>query len=202
MIAVIDYGMGNLRSVTKALEKLGYDPLITDDPEKLKVASGVILPGVGAFGDAMENLRAYNFIPAINDYVASGKPFLGICLGMQILFESSTEMGEHTGLGLIPGKVVKFVGNFKIPQMGWNNLTLKQEHPVFAGVKSGEYVYFVHSYHALAADQSHVLATTDYYSDVTAIVGRDNVIGMQFHPEKSSSTGLRLLENFAKQTLG
>ena len=200
MIAVIDYGMGNLRSVTKALEKLGYPVEIVSKPERLSEADGVILPGVGAFGDAMDNLQSLGFIPALDQYVQTGKPFLGICLGMQLLFDSSEEMGFHRGLGYIPGQVVRFNGNFKVPQMGWNQLQLRtSDHLLFDGIDQNGYVYFVHSYHAKVVDQQHVLATTDYYGDVTAIVGRDNVIGMQFHPEKSSTVGLRLLENFAKQ---
>lgn len=200
MIAVIDYGMGNLRSVTKALEKLGYETEIVADPAGIANADGVILPGVGAFGDAMENLQEQNFIPAIYDYINTGKPFLGICLGMQLLFDSSNEMGEHKGLGLIPGKVERFEGNFKVPQMGWNQLQLHDDnHYLFEGIMGNRYVYFVHSYHAKVDDPKHVLATTNYHGDVTAIVGKDNVVGMQFHPEKSSEVGLLLLENFAKQ---
>nr|WP_301553470.1 imidazole glycerol phosphate synthase subunit HisH [Desulfuribacillus stibiiarsenatis] len=197
---MIDYGMGNLRSVTKALEKLGYATKIVADPQELKGADGVILPGVGAFGDAMENLQEQNFIPAIHEYVQSGKPFLGICLGMQLLFDSSEEMGEHQGLGLIPGKVVRFQGDFKVPQIGWNELKLYHEtHYLFEGIPGSRFVYFVHSYHAKVENHDHVLASTDYFGEVTAIVGRDNVVGMQFHPEKSSEVGLKLLENFAKQ---
>ncbi|OEF97841.1 imidazole glycerol phosphate synthase subunit HisH [Desulfuribacillus alkaliarsenatis] len=200
MIAVIDYGMGNLRSVTKALEKLGYEPQIVDKPGQLKDANGVILPGVGAFGDAMENLQTQNFIPAIKEFINTGKPFLGICLGMQLLFDSSNEMGEHQGLGLIPGKVVRFQGNFKVPQMGWNQLQLHDDnHYIFNNISTGGHVYFVHSYHAKVDNPDHVLATTDYHSDVTAIVGRDNIVGMQFHPEKSSEVGLQLLRNFGER---
>ncbi len=200
MIAVIDYGMGNLRSVTKALEKLGYCTQIVDRPEQLQQAAGVILPGVGAFGDAMQHLQERGFIDAIYAYVETSRPFLGICLGMQLLFDSSEEMGEHRGLGLIAGDVVKFRGDFKVPQMGWNSLQIHQpDHHAFQGIHAGGHVYFVHSYHVQVKDAKHVLATTDYFGDVTAIVGRDNIIGMQFHPEKSSQIGLHLLENFAKQ---
>ena len=212
MIAVIDYGMGNLRSVTKALEKLGYEAEVVTEPEQLADASAVILPGVGAFGDAMQNLRQQNFVPAIHEYVNTGKPFLGICLGMQLLFDSSEEMGSHQGLGLIAGRVVRFQGDYKIPQMGWNDLQLHNDHHfLFRGVSEqinkhttnnsakNSYVYFVHSYHVLVDNPQHVLATTDYYGQVTAIVAKGNVMGMQFHPEKSSEIGLKLLENFARE---
>lgn len=200
LIAVIDYGMGNLRSVTKALEKLGYSAQVVDRPEQLQKAAGVVLPGVGAFGDAMQHLQERKFIEAIYEYVDTGRPFLGICLGMQLLFDSSEEMGNYRGLGLIAGDVVRFRGNFKVPQMGWNRLHVHQaNHHVFQEVPGDGYVYFVHSYHVKVKDSEHVLATTDYFGEVTAIVGRENVIGMQFHPEKSSQTGLQLLENFAQQ---
>jgi len=212
LIAVIDYGMGNLRSVTKALEKLGYEAEVVTEPEQLADASAVILPGVGAFGDAMQNLRQQNFVPAIHEYVNTGKPFLGICLGMQLLFDSSEEMGSHQGLGLIAGRVVRFQGDYKIPQMGWNDLQLHNDHHfLFRGVSEqinkhttnnsakNSYVYFVHSYHVLVDNPQHVLATTDYYGQVTAIVAKGNVMGMQFHPEKSSEIGLKLLENFARE---
>jgi glutamine amidotransferase len=204
LIAVIDYGMGNLHSVTKALERLGYEAQVVTEPQQLVDATAVILPGVGAFGDAMQNLRQQNFVPAIYEYVKTGKPFLGICLGMQLLFDSSEEMGSHQGLGLIHGSVVRFQGDYKVPQMGWNELQLhNDQHFLFAGLNEltnkSYYVYFVHSYHALADNHQHVLATTDYYGQVTAIVAKDNVMGMQFHPEKSSEIGLKLLENFARE---
>jgi glutamine amidotransferase len=196
MIAIIDYGMGNLRSVEKALASVGADVVVTGDPEVVRQAEGVILPGVGAFGDAMENLREQGLIPAIQETVVSGKPFLGICLGMQLLFTSSEEHGMHEGLDLIRGHVRRFQGDFKIPHIGWNDLTLYQTSPLLEGVEAGDYVYWVHSLFVEPEDKSVLLAGTDYYGQVPGIVGRDNVFGIQFHPEKSSRVGLTMLSNF------
>ncbi|PWK13010.1 imidazole glycerol phosphate synthase subunit HisH [Tumebacillus permanentifrigoris] len=196
MIAIIDYGMGNLRSVEKALESLGADLVVTSDPDVVRQAAGVILPGVGAFGDAMENLRQQGMISAIQDVVAAGKPFLGICLGMQLLFTSSDEHGFNEGLNLIEGHVRRFQGDFKIPHIGWNDLTLTRESALLDGVQNGDYVYWVHSLVVEPVDRDVLLATTDYYGEVPGIVGRDHVFGIQFHPEKSSRVGLTLLRNF------
>jgi glutamine amidotransferase len=196
MIAIIDYGMGNLHSVSKAVERLGYEAVVTGDPEQILAAEGAILPGVGAFGDAMEHLRESGLDEVVKQYAASGKPMIGICLGMQLLFTSSEEHGQHEGLGLLPGTVVRFRGDYKVPHMGWNRLSYKQsESPIFKGIEEG-HVYFVHSYHAKPERESDLLAVTDYYQPVTAIVGRDNVYGMQFHPEKSGDIGMQLLGNF------
>jgi glutamine amidotransferase len=199
MIAIIDYGMGNLHSVSKAVERLGYEYTFVSDAESLLAADGAILPGVGAFGDAMKNLRERNLIEPVRQFAASGKPLLGICLGMQLLFDSSTEHGEHEGLGLLPGRVERFQGDYKIPHMGWNKLTFLQENPIFSGVEEG-YVYFVHSYflQPMEANRPILLATADYYQEVPAIAGKGNVYGMQFHPEKSGTVGMKLLENFTK----
>ncbi|BFT68811.1 imidazole glycerol phosphate synthase subunit HisH [Paenibacillus sp. P36] len=196
MIAIIDYGMGNLHSVSKAVERLGYEAVVTGDAEQILAAEGAILPGVGAFGDAMEQLRESGLGDVVKQYAASGKPLLGICLGMQLLFASSEEHGDHEGLGLLPGSVVRFRGDYKVPHMGWNKLSYKQSSsPIFQGIEEG-HVYFVHSYHAKPERESDLLAVTDYYQPVTAIVGRDNVYGMQFHPEKSGDIGMQLLKNF------
>jgi glutamine amidotransferase len=196
MIAIIDYGMGNLHSVSKAVERLGYEAVVTGDAEQILAAEGAILPGVGAFGDAMEQLRESGLNDVVLRYAESGKPLLGICLGMQLLFSSSEEHGNHEGLGLLPGSVVRFRGDYKVPHMGWNKLNYKQsESPIFEGIEEG-HVYFVHSYHAKPERESDLLAVTDYYQPVTAIVGRDNVYGMQFHPEKSGDIGMQLLRNF------
>lgn len=195
MIAIIDYGMGNLHSVSSAVERLGYAYRITSDEKELFEADGAILPGVGAFGDAMEHLREAKLDDAVKRYAESGKPLLGICLGMQLLFSSSEEHGHHEGLGLLPGRVVRFTGDYKVPHMGWNKLSFRQPSPLFRDLEEG-HVYFVHSYHALPEQASDLLATTDYYQPVTAIVGRGNVYGMQFHPEKSGSVGMQLLGNF------
>ncbi len=201
MIAIIDYGMGNLHSVSKAVERLGCEARVTSDPREILAADGAILPGVGAFGDAMANLRETGLVDTVKEYAASGKPFLGICLGMQLLFTESEEHGTHRGLDLLPGRVVRFQGDYKVPHMGWNELTFKQESPLFEGVEPG-HVYFVHSYHALPERESDLLAVTDYYQPVTAIVGRGSVYGMQFHPEKSGELGMALLRKFTDMAVG
>ncbi|MEF3304319.1 imidazole glycerol phosphate synthase subunit HisH [Paenibacillus sp. GYB003] len=197
MIAIIDYGMGNLHSVSKAVERLGYEARLTSSPDEIAAADGAILPGVGAFGDAMGNLRETGLLDAVLRYADSGKPLLGICLGMQLLFAESEEHGRHEGLGLLPGKVIRFRGPYKVPHMGWNRLSFRRPSPLLEGLDEG-YVYFVHSYHAIPGRVDDLLATADYYQAVTAVVGRDNVYGMQFHPEKSGELGMRLLGNFLK----
>lgn len=195
MIAIIDYGMGNLHSVSKAIERLGYEVITTDQPELILSADAVILPGVGAYGDAMKHLNETGLGEIAKQYAASGKPMLGICLGMQLLFEESEEFGVHQGLGLLQGKVVKFQGDFKIPHMGWNKLEFLQPSPLLTSLEEG-HVYFVHSYHVLVEHKENLLATGDYYGPVTAIVAKGNVYGMQFHPEKSGTLGMELLRNF------
>ncbi|WP_276356030.1 imidazole glycerol phosphate synthase subunit HisH [Cohnella caldifontis] len=199
MIAVIDYGMGNLHSVSKAVERLGYEAAVTSDPAEILAADGAILPGVGAFGDAMANLRDTGLEVVVKEYAASGKPLLGICLGMQLLFTESEEHGRHQGLNLLPGRVVRFQGKYKIPHMGWNDLEFVGESPLFRDVKPG-HVYFVHSFHALPDRKEDLLAVTDYQQPVTAIVGRGSLFGMQFHPEKSGELGLKLLQRFLELT--
>jgi glutamine amidotransferase len=195
VIAIIDYGMGNLHSVSKAVERLGYEALVTSNPDDIMAADGAILPGVGAFGDAMDNLRETGLKDTVLRYAESGKPLLGICLGMQLLFTESEEHGKHEGLSLLPGKVIRFRGPYKVPHMGWNKLSFRKASPLLDGLEEG-HVYFVHSYHAIPERTTDLLATTDYYQAVTAIVGRNNVYGMQFHPEKSGELGMRLLERF------
>ncbi|MCP1310030.1 imidazole glycerol phosphate synthase subunit HisH [Paenibacillus tyrfis] len=195
MIAIIDYGMGNLHSVASAVERLGYRGVIVSDEQELLQAEGAILPGVGAFGDAMEHLRESKLDAAVKRYADSGKPLLGICLGMQLLFSRSEEHGLHEGLNLLPGDVVRFQGDYKVPHMGWNKLEFRQASPLFEEVEEG-HVYFVHSFHVKPEQPGDLLAVTDYYQQVTAIVGRNNVFGMQFHPEKSGSVGMKLLGNF------
>ncbi|XEC94838.1 imidazole glycerol phosphate synthase subunit HisH [Paenibacillus tarimensis] len=199
MIAIIDYGMGNLHSVSKAVERLGFKALVTAEPKDILEADGAILPGVGAFGDAMQNLHNTGLDEVTKYYADSGKPLLGICLGMQLLFSRSEEHGLSEGLGLLPGSVVRFQGGYKIPHMGWNRLDFLQESPLFEGLEEG-HVYFVHSFHAKPEQAGDLLATTDYHQQVTAIVGRGNVFGMQFHPEKSGDLGMRLLGNFLALT--
>jgi glutamine amidotransferase len=198
MIGIIDYDRGNLRSVEKALEKLGFAARILEKPEQLAEVKGVILPGVGAFADAMNALEERGWIQPLLAYAEAGRPLLGICLGMQVLFEVGEEHGEHRGLGLLPGRVVRFPVGRKIPHMGWNTLT--QERPCFLleGIPDEAYFYFVHSYYALTEDQEILVGMSDYGVYFPALVGQNNIWGAQFHPEKSSPWGLKLLENFGK----
>lgn len=198
MIGIVDYGRGNLRSVEKALQKLGYSARILEKPEELDQVKGIILPGVGAFADAMAALEEQGWIQPLLQYAQSGRPFLGICLGMQVLFEVGEEHGVHKGLSLLPGRVVKFPMGRKVPHMGWNTLT--QEKPCFLleGIPDEAYFYFVHSYYALTEDEEILVGRSDYGVRFPALVGRDNIWGAQFHPEKSSPWGLKLLENFGR----
>ena len=203
MIAIIDYGMGNLFSLSSSLKSLGYEVEITADPDRLRAADKLFLPGVGAFRDAQERLFSTGLADVIRELAAEGKPLMGICLGMQLLFDKSYEYGEYEGLGLIPGTVVPMEGSIapelKIPQIGWNALHFAGlEHPAFADTKEGEFVYFVHSYYATDC-APYVVATTEYSKELTAAVAKDNVCGCQFHPEKSGEVGLRLLDAFCKQ---
>ena len=199
-IGIIDYAMNNLRNVQKAFEHIGVAARIFAGPSSLQSADGLVLPGVGAFGDAMQNLRAADLVKPIQELVGTGKPFLGICLGLQLLFEGSTEMGQHEGLGILPGHVVRFAGDVKVPHIGWNQLDLvpaRAEDPLLHGIPNHSYAYFVHSYHVVPADPACVLTTTEYGTDFVSMVGSGNVFGAQFHPEKSQEVGLQLLRNFA-----
>ena len=201
MIGIIDYGMGNLRSVQKALEFLEMEAVIIDRPTHLGDADGAILPGVGAFRDAIAELRRHDFVAAIQDYVASGQPVLGICLGQQLLFEASFEDGEHEGLGLLKGDVVRFEPEpeLKIPHMGWNAVEFARPSPLFEGLQSGEHFYFVHSYFVRPADPSSTIGVTTHgKQQFASIVADGNLYATQFHPEKSQRVGLKLLSNFAK----
>ncbi len=199
MIALIDYGVGNLFSLTSSLRAVGADTVVTSDPEVIRKADKLILPGVGAFGDASLKLRENLLDKVITEEVNKGKKILGICLGMQLLFEKSFEYGEHEGLGLLKGEVVAMKGvipdNLKIPHIGWNAVKTKKEHPIFKYTSDGDYVYFVHSYFARKCEES-LLATTEYGEELTAAVALDNITGMQFHPEKSGETGLNILRAF------
>ena len=198
-IAVIDYGMGNLHSACKGFEKAGATPKITDSRQEIAAADGVVLPGVGAFDPAMDRLREHNLEPVVQEAIASGKPFFGICIGFQMLFDSSEE-GKEPGLGIIPGKVKHFrhEPGITIPHMGWNQLDLKQpDHPLWDKLDPNPYVYFVHSYYAELADDSVCAATVTHGSQtVTAAIAKDNIMAVQFHPEKSSDNGLQILSNF------
>lgn len=198
MIAVIDYGMGNLRSVQKALESLGQEAVITDDPAVIEGATHVILPGVGAFGDAMARLMETGLDALVKRLASQGKPLLGICLGMQLLFKSSTEGGYHQGLGLIPSPIVRFPADMglKVPHMGWNNLSPRAGSGLYQDTGDAPYVYFVHSYYAPEVSDEWTAATCTYGVTFTAAVRRGNVFGTQYHPEKSGAVGLRMLKNF------
>lgn len=198
MIAIIDYDAGNIKSVEKALRLLGEEPVITRDKETILRADKVILPGVGAFGDAMRNLRAYGLDKVIHQVVEKGTPFLGICLGLQLLFERSDETPGVEGLGVLKGEILRIpdAEGLKIPHMGWNSLHLQNGGRLFAGLADEPYVYFVHSYYLKAADESIVKATCEYSTQIHASVEQGNVFACQFHPEKSSDTGLQILKNF------
>ncbi|GGA44951.1 imidazole glycerol phosphate synthase subunit HisH [Kroppenstedtia guangzhouensis] len=196
MIAVIDYGMGNLYSVSRALERIGCQVRVTSDPEEVCRAEGVILPGVGAFGIGMKELKERGLVDVIKEVTLRKRtPLLGICLGMQLMFTGSEEHGYHQGLNLLAGHVFRLEGNCNIPHLGWNGLRFNGPHPLLRGVGEGS-VYFAHSYHVIPANPADVLAVTDYCGSITAIVGRNNLFGMQFHPEKSGETGRLLLERF------
>jgi glutamine amidotransferase len=201
-IAVIDYGMGNLRSVQKALERVGATAVVTRDPDVIMDAAAAVLPGVGAFGTCMENLRRHGLVDPVQIFIASGRPFLGICLGMQLLFEESEEFGPVAGLGVLPGRVVRFPhdleGTRKVPQIGWNALAIRRRAPHLAGIADGSQVYFVHSYYVEPADDAVVATVTEYGVEFASAIWHDNVFACQFHPEKSQTTGLRLLANFAE----
>lgn len=195
MISIIDYGMGNLRSVEKALQSLGFETIITSSEKEIKNSKGIILPGVGAFPKAMENLKKNNLDEILKEEVKSGKPLIGICLGMQLLFDSSDEVTFTKGLGFIEGHVKKFEISEKIPHMGWNDLKFNIPTPMLKDIKEGEFVYFVHSFYADMKDKN-LNAYTEYEIKVPAVVSNENVIGFQFHPEKSGNVGLRMLSNF------
>lgn len=203
MIAIIDYGVGNLQSVRNAFAKVGFEAEITSDPARLKVSDKVILPGVGAFGAAMEQLTKSGFVPAIQDFIKSGKPFLGICLGLQLLFTCSEEVfgpeGMPKGLDFIPGTVRRFPEmGLKVPQIGWNRLQFTQPSPLWKGLDEGCYTYFVHSYYVDPQNSTDSLCTSDYGIEYCAGIQRDNMIAVQFHPEKSGRVGLTMLKNFGE----
>lgn len=200
MIAIIDYDAGNIRSVEKAMAKLGQEVWITRDRERIMNADKVILPGVGSFGDAMAHLREYNLVEVIKDVVAEKKPFLGICLGLQLLYESSEETPGVEGLGILKGKILRIPEqkDLKIPHMGWNSLHLQNDGRLFRGIEQNPYVYFVHSYYLKAGEEETVKATTEYSVNIHASVEKDNVFACQFHPEKSGDLGLQILKNFAE----
>jgi imidazole glycerol-phosphate synthase subunit HisH len=204
MIGIIDYGMGNVRSVANALAYLGLESTVTSDPGELRECDRLILPGVGAFGDAMEQLRARGLVDVLDrEAVEGGKPLLGICLGMQLLARASEEHGRHEGLGWFDAEVVRFHGTagLKVPHMGWNTVGLHREHPLFAGLSAEQRdFYFVHSFHVVCRDDTDVVGTAIYGTEITVAMARGNIAGMQFHPEKSQDNGLQILSNFATWT--
>jgi glutamine amidotransferase len=197
MIAIADYGIGNLGSVTKGFRRAGAEVVLTGDPEALRRADALVLPGDGAFGATMAEVERRGLIPVLTEAVAAGKPLLGICIGMQLLFEESEEHGHHRGLGFLPGRVRRFEGPLPVPHMGWNQLRARRAHPILDGVADGSHVYFVHSYYCDAPDDV-VIATSDYGRVFAAIVGKENVLGVQFHPEKSQEVGLRMVASFVR----
>lgn len=199
MITVIDYGMGNLRSVTKAIEKFTGKVRVSGDPASVQSSDALVMPGDGAFGMAMENLKKAGWIGPILDFMKEGGHFFGICLGFQLLFTESEEFGSHRGLGVIPGSVVRFTGGgIKVPHMGWNTVDLAKESPCFDGVKTGSYFYFIHSFYPEISDRSWVIGEVEYGTRFPCVVGKGNIIATQFHPEKSHAAGLRVIENFVR----
>jgi imidazole glycerol-phosphate synthase subunit HisH len=198
MITIIDYGVGNLRSVQKGFEHVGLKAEIVDNPEAVVNAPAVVLPGVGAFKDAMESLKKTGMDQAVQEVVKKGTPLLGICLGLQLLFNSSEEFGLTEGLGIIPGKVVKFDEGLKIPHMGWNEMEIVNPNPIIKGIPNGSAFYFVHSYYCLPDHTKDIVTATEYGIKYTSIAAKDNVFGIQFHPEKSSTLGLQILKNFGE----
>jgi len=204
-ITIIDYGMGNLRSVQKGFEQVGCQAIVTSDPAVVSRAEKLVLPGVGAFRDCMRNLEAGGFVAPIRQHVATGRPFLGICLGLQLLFTESEEFGRHRGLDIIPGRVVRFPEGLqeggetlKVPHMGWNRITIRRPVPLYRDVPDGSFVYFVHSYYVIPDDPAVIATETGYGQTFCSSVWRDNVMATQFHPEKSQAVGLQMLKNFGK----
>lgn len=205
MVTLIDYGIGNLRSVEKAFEAVGASVLRTDDRAAIREATRLVLPGVGAFGACADELRRRGLEQPVRDAVAAGTPLLGVCVGMQLLFDGSDEMGDHEGLGLLPGRITRFATDLpgdhgrplKVPHMGWNTVRLQTASPLLDGLPTAPYFYFVHSYHAVPARADDVLGAATYGASFPAIVGRNNVFGVQFHPEKSQQNGLHILKNFS-----
>ncbi len=200
MIVIIDYGMGNLRSVQKGFERMGHEAIVTAEPEKVDRASKVVLPGVGAFEDAMAELKRRNLIDPVLAAINSGRPFLGICLGLQLLFETSHENGTHRGLGVLRGECLRFElpPEYSVPHMGWNQLLVRRRPPILEGIEEGTQFYFVHSYYVVPTEGEVIATETDYHTPFCSMIWRDNVFATQFHPEKSQANGLKILDNFAK----
>jgi imidazole glycerol-phosphate synthase subunit HisH len=200
MLAIIDYQMGNLRSVQKAFERVGHEATITSDPDAVRRADKVVLPGVGAFEDAIAELRKRNLVEPIRESIERGKPFLGVCLGLQLLFDVGHENGRHEGMGVLGGECVRFdiPAEYKVPHMGWNRAVSRHRPPIFSGLSAEPHFYFVHSYYVVPQDPGVIATETDYAGPFCSMVWRDNLFATQFHPEKSQAEGLRLLKNFAE----
>jgi glutamine amidotransferase len=202
MIAIIDYGMGNLRSVEKGFQKVGVDAKVTSSPHLINDAEAVVLPGVGAFRDCIRNLADLSLTDAVVRSIRKGKPYLGICLGLQVLFSESEEFGTCKGLDVFRGKVTRFGTGMKVPHMGWNTVTLTNRPPLFNGIENNAYFYFVHSYYVVPEDKNIIAGRTEYNGDFTSMIWKDNVFATQFHPEKSQELGLRILKNFGDFVAG
>ena len=201
-VVIVDYGAGNLRSVARAVAQAGVEALVSAEPRAVDAARALVLPGVGAAADTMANLRAAGLVEPVRQYIASGRPFLGVCMGLQALFDVSEEGGEHACLGIVPGRVVRFPQGLTVPHMGWNTVELRRPHPVFEGIEQGAYFYFVHSYYPRPADDAAIAAETEYDGvRFASVVARGNLVATQFHPEKSGSDGLRLYANFVRLAL-
>jgi len=197
VLTIIDYGSGNLRNVYMAFQRMGVPALISDQPAEIRRAEALVLPGVGAFGDNIDRIRTQGLEEPIVAAIRDGVPFLGICLGLQLLFEVSDEMGEHRGLGILPGKVTRFPRGLWVPHMGWNQIRQARSTPLWQGLPDGSYAYFVHSYYVIPEDESVIAGTTDYGIEYTSAIARDNLYAIQFHPEKSQDVGERILRNYA-----
>jgi len=199
-VVIVDYGAGNLRSVARAVAHAGHEPIVTDDRDQVDAADALIVPGVGAAADTMRNLREHGMVEPIREYIASGRPFFGVCMGQQALLSISEEGGEHECLGVIPGRVKKLEAGEvrKVPHMGWNNVRQKASHPIFDGIPDGAYFYFVHSYYPQPEDPGVVVGETEYGVTFASVLARDNIVATQFHPEKSGEAGLRMYENFLR----
>jgi glutamine amidotransferase len=197
-VVIVDYGAGNLHSVSRAVVNAGTRPLVTSSPSYVGDAEALIVPGVGAAADTMKNLRESGFVEPIREYIASGRPFLGVCMGQQALFDVSEEGGEHECLGILPGRVVRFSNGLKVPHIGWNQVRIVRQHPIFEGIADGSYFYFLNSYYPQPADPEIVIGETEYGLTFASVVARDNVVATQFHPEKSGEAGLRMYANFLK----
>ena len=197
-LVIVDYGAGNLRSVARAVAHVGGESIITSDPTAVAAAPALILPGVGAAADTMRNLRERGLVEPIQQYIAGGRPFLGVCMGQQALFDFSEEGGRHDCLGILPGRIVRLPSGLKVPHMGWNRVRIVRPHPIFEGIPDGSYFYFVHSYHPRPEEPSVIVGETEYGVTFPAVVARDNLVATQFHPEKSGALGLRMYGNFLR----